>query len=150
MTMPRFTPRHQYDELSEFEAGEAAITDNFEPSLTSQHFAKDADLNEIVRRFGINDGSIPPAALDPSFYGDFSSVPDFREALEQTRLANERFAALPAEIRNRFQNDPVLLWDFVTDPQNFEEAIKLGLLKREPAPVPAPNPETTPPAGGVT
>lgn len=137
----RFTYRQQYDD--EADAIERAITDivNDEPSMTEQHHAADADLNTIVARFGIGDGAIPPAAMDPRYFGDFTDAVDLKTSLDRVREAEERFAALPVEIRRRFGNDPVALWDFVNNPANDEEAIKLGLLaKIEPEPVPAPTP----------
>lgn len=137
--------RHQYDPVVDEFWGDLAVTRNDEPSLTNQHFAKDADLNEIVRRFGVTDGSIPPAALDPAYFGDFSDAVDFKDALDRTRIAAERFDALPADLRQRFGNSPLQLWQFVNDPRNVDEAIKLGLLKREEPPAP-PKPLSEPPA----
>lgn len=128
----RINWRHQYDE--DRDAEERAATDITceDQSKTQQHFAIDADLNEIARRFGITDGAILPAVADPRFYGDFSNAVDFRTALDLTRNARERFEQLPADIRSRFHHDPVELFNFVSDPKNDEEAIKLGLLKRNP------------------
>lgn len=133
---PRIKYRKQYDDAEEAAAELRTKTINNDPSLTQQHFTLDADINEIMRRFGVTDGAIPPVALDPSFFGDFSNVPDFREALDTTRDALERFNALPAPIRNRFSNDPVALWAWVNDPANHDEAVKLGLLKRREPPAP--------------
>lgn len=141
--MQRFDWRHQYDSVDEAYHGELTAVTNDEPSLTQQHHTKDADINEIMRRFGVTDGALPPVALDPSFFGDFTDAPDFRQALDSTREAAERFNALPAELRSRFDNDPVKLWGFVTDPANFDKAVELGLLHREAQP-PAPR-EVTPP-----
>lgn len=126
--------RFQYDNIYDELIGEAVITENDEPSLTQQHHAKDADINEIMRRFGVTDGAIPPATLDPQYFGDFTDEVDFRGALDRTREALDRFNLLPADIRRRFGGDPVALWQFVTDPENFDEAIKLGLLHREAKP----------------
>lgn len=141
----RFNWRQQYqDNARETAEGAAAAIPNNEPSLTQQHFAKDADLNEIIKRFGITDGAIPPAVADARFFGDFSDVPDFRTALDQTREALEHFNALPANIRNRFNNDPVRLFAFVSDPANGEEAVKIGLLTKDQPPKPP-----TPPAPPV-
>ena len=137
----RFDWRHQYDDARDTFEGDRVITHNNDASLTEQHFAKDADINEIMRRYGVTDGAIPPAVLDPKHFGDFSDVPDFRQSLDAVRNAQEHFAALPASLRQRFGNDPVELWKFVTDPANLEESIKLGLLKRVAAP-PAPAPVT--------
>lgn len=132
--MTRFAWRHQYDADSEEYEGLASAVLFEDQSLTHQSFAEDADINTLVRRFGISDGAIPPAVADPRFYGDFSDVGDFRSALDLTRDAVERFQSLPAKLRDRFAHDPVRLWEFVNDPDNVEEAITLGLLHREAAP----------------
>lgn len=122
--------RHQYDDARD--AVERANTDigDLGESLTQQHFGKDADLNEIVHRFGIRDGAIPPAANDPRFYADFTDVVDLRSALDRTIEAVTAFHLLPARLRSQFNNSPADLYDFVTDPANEAEAIKLGLIKK--------------------
>lgn len=122
--------RVQYDEEADQRVRLATRTHNVHPSLTQQHHAESADLNIIVARFGLKDVAVPPAAMDPSYFGDFASVPDFREALDTTREAAERFNALPASIRSRFNNDPVELFAFVTDQANAEESVRLGLLTK--------------------
>lgn len=127
--MSPITWRHQYDEEADEFYGAETSTVNNEPSMTQQHFKEGTDINNIVASFGITDGAVPPVALDPRFFGNFVDVPDFREALDATRLAQERFDALPAELRSRFGNDPVALWEFVNDPRQTDEAIRLGLLK---------------------
>lgn len=146
MTTPRFQFRHQYDDAADERLSQDTGTGDFEESLTQQHFTEDADINVIMKRYGVTDGALTPAALDPSHFGDFSDVPDFRSALDRTREAQERFNELPAKIRERFANDPVRLWEFVSDYDNAEEAVTLGLLHKtaiEP-PAPAPAPEATP------
>lgn len=118
------------------------------PSLTQIHHADDADINILVKRFGIDKMPLPPEANDPRWYGDVSDIPDLRTALGTVREAQERFQALPARLRGRFANDPALMWEFVNDPQNAEEAVTLGLLARNPALTPTPpitSPSTQPP-----
>lgn len=137
----RFILRKQYDDAADLAIREKTRTVNLEPALTQQHHAESADLNVLVERFGLKDVSLPPAAADPSFYGNFTDVPDFRQALDTTREAVDRFNALPANIRSRFDNDPIKLYAFVTDAANAEESVKLGLLTRENLPVPEPSPE---------
>lgn len=144
--MNRFAWRHQYDIQEDEYHGDLARVENHEPSQTNQHFAKDADINVIMDRFGVTDGAIPPAALDPSHFGDFTDAVDFRDALDRTRIAKERFDALPANLRQRFGNSPLQLWQFVNDPDNLEEAVTLGLLKKEATPPSPPKELSTPPA----
>jgi len=43
----------------------------------------------------------------------------------------QSFRELPAEIRNRFRNDPEELLRFTENPQNRDEAIKLGLIRND-------------------
>ena len=149
----RFNWRHQYDD--ERDAAEQAAS-NFTPvgeSLTIQAAAIDQDINEIVRRYGIGEGVMPPP-LDPSQFGDTTDLPDLRRILEIQREAEDYYRALPARIRNRFRNDPLELLAFVQDPENIEEGIALGIFTKkapaEPAeaitlkvtPEPSPNPPT--------
>lgn len=100
-------------------------------SLTKQADAKDADINEIVRRFNIT-GQLPQNIRMPT-YGDFTDIPTFQEAQNAIRLAQEAFDAMPAEIRSRFHNDPAEFVDFCSDENNRAEAIKLGLVPAQPA-----------------
>lgn len=128
--------RTGYDEAENERFGQLTATVNEEPSLTQQSFAVDADINVLVQRFGLT--NIPVVPFDPSAYGDFSEAPDLREALEIMRDAKEGFAALPARVRRRFDNDPAELWEFLQDDRNREEAEQLGLVEaRKPIVAPA-------------
>lgn len=123
---------------------------NLEPSLTLQGPAHDADINVIARSFGLGRGPmpVPPEVFDPRHYGDMSEVPSLQEALDLVREAENSFMRLPPELRKRFNDAPAALWEFVQDPNNWPEAVRLGLLK-EMAPEGAGSegkgsPETTP------
>lgn len=145
-----FTWRHQYDTLRDAE--ERAATDidmSEEVSMTKQSFAKQVDLNTIAARFNITDGAIPPQAGDPRYFGDFTDSVDLQTALNRVQEATRAFNALPAGLRAQFDNDPVLLHAWVSDPENLEEAVKLGLLRKPVAEIPttepgpkAPDPKT--------
>lgn len=103
----------------------------FEPSRTQTAMAEDCDINTIVRRFGLLGELPPPAALDPSYYGDFDMDMTLSDAIRRIEAAEQRFAELPVAVRTRFENSPAKLWDFVMDDRNREEARKLGLLGAE-------------------
>ena len=69
-------------------------------------------------------------------YGDFSDMESFHEAQGIIAHANQQFAMLSAETRERFGNDPAKFLEFVNDPQNNEEKVKMGLAKKnDPPPV---------------
>lgn len=128
MTHTRFSYRHQYDDARdqiEREACDICCTD---PSLAQQQYTDEVNLNIMVARMGLTDGALPPAVLDPRFYGDFSNALDLRDIFDQVREATNMFNQLPADLRRRFDHDPAQLLMFVEDPENHAEAVKLGLL----------------------
>lgn len=141
---PGIAWRAAYDSERDELEGQLAATTNNEPSLTQQSFKDDADINVLVRRFGLDNMPIPPYADDPSYYGDFTNVPDLRTALELVRDAENRFMDLDAKLRAKFDNNPAKLWHWINDPDNGPEAVRLGLL-RAPEP-PAEKAGETPPA----
>jgi len=95
-------------------------------SLAQQQFKEECNINNIMEKFGLT-GLIPQNPLTPQ-YGDFSGIYDYHSALNAVIDANEQFGALPAQIRDRFMNDPANLIDFLENPENRGEAEKLGLV----------------------
>ena len=131
----RFKWRTQNDDPARDEAvGQEAATYNDEPSLTQQQFTPETDLNEIMRQYGVTDRAAEPAAFAPGTLAiDYTHLEglEYRDVLDRMREAQQAFAQLPADLRRRFNNKPEDLWDFVNDPRNDEEAVKMGLLKRQ-------------------
>lgn len=111
-------------------ASDAAGLECADVSRTRQSDAKDADINTIVKNFGLS-GTVPVGVRVPT-YGDFEFVGDYRSAIDAVRSADASFLAMPADIRSRFDNDPARFVDFCSDSSNLEELRKLGLA------VPAP------------
>ena len=105
----------------------------YKPSLTKQCFKQECDVNVIVKRFrdvnGVDLSRIPANALGGS-YGDFFDAVDYRTAQDQILQGRALFDALPERIRSRFGFDPGALADFMQDPANAEEAVRLGLRKQ--------------------
>lgn len=131
------------------EAGDESALQCKDKTLTQQHFKEEADINTIVQRFHLT-GELPTDVRMP-MNGDFSGVFDFQSAMNAIRAAEESFAAMPAQVRSRFQNNPAAFVAFCSDPENTAEAIKMGLATARPvpdAPKPPeePKPGTPPPA----
>lgn len=101
---------------------------NEEPSLTKQSFAAETDVNVIVRRH-LEQG-IPMPEVGTQIYGDFSDQDDYLVAMNKVCRAQESFEALPSRIRDRFQNNPAEFLAFVSNPQNVEEGIRLGIFEK--------------------
>lgn len=94
-------------------------------SRTQQHQAAETDINLIVKRFRVT-GLMPVGARLPS-YGDFDSVVDYRTAMDAIIAAEKSFMALPANIRDRFDNDPSRFMEFCDNKDNLDELRKMGL-----------------------
>ena len=94
-------------------------------SLTQQHFKDECDLNLIMER-ATSTGEFPPER--PTFYGDFTDMMDFQTLSAKMLSAQKEFDNLPANIRDRFYNNPANLIDFMSNDSNLPEAIALGLV----------------------
>lgn len=77
---------------------------NREPTKTQQHQAEEADINTIVRRFGVT-GQLPQVPLPPSLE-EFADIFDMQTALNVMAQAKASFMGLPADVRAAFNNDP--------------------------------------------
>lgn len=111
---------------------------NFDPknkkadrSLTNQADMENADINKIMARYEktglLTDGF---GVERKPVYGDFTQVKDYHSLLSSIRNVERAFGLLPVSLRNRFENDPQKLIDFLDNPENDAEAIKLGLKDR--------------------
>jgi phage internal scaffolding protein len=112
-------------------------------SRTSQAAATELDINKIMAR--VLKGGLVPTFNGQPFYGDVSDLGGLQDAIIKVQEADDLFMQYPAEIRERFENDPVNMILFLEDPANYDEALKIGLVK--PRPVvqpPAPEPGAVP------
>jgi phage internal scaffolding protein len=96
-------------------------------SLTQQHFKKETDIVEIIKKHD-RTGIIEHVARGVAQYGDYSEVNEYREALDMVNNANNSFMELPAEVRAMFGNDPGAFFEFATDPKNEAKMQELGLM----------------------
>jgi phage internal scaffolding protein len=102
------------------------------PGLAQQHFKDECDVNRILAKYQ-KTGLIDHVNHFQGDYADLSAVPDFQESLNAVLDAQAAFDTLPSMIRKQFDNDPAAFLDFVHNPDNKDEMVKMGLAK---APVP--------------
>lgn len=100
-----------------------------ELSKTDESFKDECDVNNIMDKFR-KTGNLTHVAKIQGTYGDFSEVPDLQDAMQTVTEATLAFDSLPSRIRLRFGNSPNEFLNFMANPQNDEEAIKLGLKIR--------------------
>lgn len=105
------------------------VTRNEEPSKTDQSFLKETDINHIVSKF-LKTGQMDTPRVGQGVYADITQFHDLPTAMNQVTKAQEAFDALPAKVRERFGNSPLQMVQFLQDPKNDDEAIKLGLKSR--------------------
>ena len=97
-----------------------------EPSLTEQSFKFESDINNICE--GKAFSSLPANKNQPLF-DDFTNLGNYQESLDIVARAKSLFEELPSNLRNRFENNPQKLIDFVSDPEkNYDEGVKLGIF----------------------
>lgn len=97
-------------------------------SLTLQAEAENADITLIMQKYA-KTGIITAPIKNNPVYGDYSTMPSFHEAQNIISKAHEQFDGLPLNLKKRFQNDPAQFLEFVHNDQNYDEALKLGLVK---------------------
>lgn len=103
-----------------------------DPTLTQQQFKDECDINILFARY-LETGEMPQV-LEGLSYGDFNGIYDFQTAMNAVRTAEGLFTQLPARIKNRFDNNPQKLLEFLNDEDNREEAIFLGLIDKPKEP----------------
>jgi phage internal scaffolding protein len=111
-------------------------------SLTQQQFKEEADINTIVNRF-LKTGVLPTPNTFPQ-YVDFEGVFDYQSAMNLVRAADESFMRMDAKLRSRFNNSPQEFLEFFANPENAQEAIRLGLAVSQPSAVTQVTEEVTP------
>lgn len=125
------------------------ISLEFNPELdrTQQEFADECDINSIMARYQ-KTGLLDFVNQHQPQYGDATGL-EYLDMQNQIVAAKNMFADLPAKIRDRFANDPAKFLDFFNDPENIEEATKMGLVApKTPSVVPDPTPAPSAPPKG--
>lgn len=110
------------------ETGRIVVETTFpEPSLTQQQFKDECDINNIMKKFA-STGEFTHVTSNKGIYADFTEIKDYQSMLDTVIYADHAFNTLPAELRKRFNNNAGELLDFIQDPSNYDEGVKLGLL----------------------
>lgn len=104
------------------------------PSLTIQSAREEADINAIMLRYAktgvISDDVISRRA---GVFADVGKFGDYGTLLEAVCSVQEEFEALKPEIREKFNNSPEELINWLQDSANYEEAVRYGLAVKDPS-----------------
>jgi len=120
--------KHELQKITTRENGTLRVqTINIEPSMTQQQFEKECDINNIIARYQ-KTGELTHLNQNRGAFADLSEITTYQDMVNQVMKADETFAALPAQIRKRFENNPQKLIDFLNDEKSYDEALALGLV----------------------
>lgn len=97
-----------------------------EDSLVEQCHKDDCDIVRILKKYD-KTGLITHVNNMKAEYGDFTSINEYQESLNLVLKAQNSFNELPSELRKKFSNDPGQFMEFVTNPDNLDEMVKMGL-----------------------
>lgn len=102
---------------------------------TQQNFKDECDVNVIMARY-LATGVVPGQFGQQEQRFLEASTYDFQDAMFLVAGAASAFEQLPAKLRDRFQNEPSRLLEFLNDDRNRAEAVELGLVVVPPPPAP--------------
>lgn len=98
-------------------------TINNEPSLTQQQFAKQCDINYIMQ----GHPHVHRNYLDPKF-NDLTKDLSWVENQNIVAKTKSDFEKFPLKVKEKFNNDVRNALNFMSDPLNLKESVKLGLI----------------------
>lgn len=98
-------------------------------SMADDTLANESDVNYIMQKYK-KTGSITHYNKKVASYGDFTMPRDLQSAFEAVDNAKKAFSQLPAVVREKFKNNPVVLEQWLNDPKNLNEAVELGLINK--------------------
>lgn len=141
-----------YDKTGKIKRNAVVLDCSNDPLITEQSHKSEVDINNIIRRHGVDMIAKAAALQAPNMRFDDVTGNDFQEAMNIILKAEDSFNQLPSKIRKEFNNNPAEFLDFVQNPDNKDRMIELGLAEAppvkeapspDPAPVPAPDPAPT-------
>lgn len=97
--------------------------------LTEQHHKDRCDVNRIVDRYR-NTGLVDHTVEMEGQFGDLSGS-DFKAMMDKLVSVRGKFEELPSKVRREFANDPAVYLDFMSNPDNRDRAIALGLIRND-------------------
>lgn len=114
----------------------------FSASRTKQAERPNCDINRMVAR--ARSGGVVNGRSGTPMYIDMTTMPvDYQDCQHRMMAAQSYFDRLPAKVRFQFDNNPGIMLDFVSRPENVRECVKLGLLPESAIP-------STPPVESLT
>lgn len=103
------------------------------PSHVQQCDKDSTDINKIIARYGeqcVCQACAANARQPISEDVAALSSEDFNTMMQKMASLNNQFNELPADVRKKFGHNPANMLEFMQNPANKEEAVKLGLISK--------------------
>lgn len=100
---------------------------NMEECKTEQKFKDECDINWLVNKYDPRTLAEMRSKTEGQ-YG-FVDSQSFQDAMYIVAKADQMFDQVPSQIRKRFENNPAQFLEFVQNPDNAEELVKMGLAR---------------------
>lgn len=97
--------------------------------FTEQNHKKECDINEIIKKYDRTGLIVHTQDLEAKF-GDVTGV-EFQKMQNIVAESKSKFEQFPVHIKKRFDNDVGKLLEFMEYEGNRDEAIELGLIKKD-------------------
>jgi hypothetical protein len=128
--------------IGEIDLDHRGDVDHFSESKTVQADASAADINNIMKRYTMEQLEASRATA-PALQGNFDTMETYHEAMNIVAEAQSAFHAFPAQVRAHYQNDPAQFLAHVEKAQKgsreaISELIDLGLATKQDLPAPPP------------
>lgn len=92
-----------------------------------QNFKEECDINHIIKTYDKGRGILTHVNKAQAWYGDFTITNEFQEAQNFVAKGKQAFAEIPSGTRGQFENDPGKYLEFVSNPENHDKMVEMGL-----------------------
>lgn len=101
-------------------------------TLTKQSFKDSCDVNKIMEKYELTGVLDDGQSIGGPRYIDCTGLLSYQESLNVVMEAEASFMDLTAKVRSRFENNPAIMLEFLSNPANAKEAMELGLINGKP------------------
>lgn len=122
--MTKITFRRQYNDQRKRDDFQSKIPTQSE---TQEAFKEEVDINRVVALYQ-RTGNDQLLSVAPRPFGDDPRPTDYHTVMNRVAEFTQDFEMLDSKTRKEFDNDPLKMLDWVSDPENKQEAIKKGYL----------------------
>lgn len=111
----------------------AVIAPFLDDGRTQQHFADQVNINNILAKYR-KTGIIEHVKRAEARFGSFPDMNATAADFDKVAKAKQSFEMLPAELRNKFNNNIPEFFEFLHDPDNRDQLTKWGFFNKKEGP----------------